>query len=426
MDITLGEKIKLIRTEKKISLRNMAQAIKISKTLASYIENGQRECDTKTLAAIRNFLEINDAPLLEHERELYIARLWIWDDTLSADRIAEAAAMQKELAPIQALPYEHELLFTYAILEARLLIKQMNSDAACEKIASVEAYKDIADNRALKIYHQCKSVIYMQKSQSAEALEQLHRVLALSDSQKPDSRVTSTIGVVYYTMGNYYRAINYLERAIVEDTGSKVSALNITNMAFLVNCYIGIGEYDKARKLNDEAIRDLHCIESYADLLPYVMFSKGELYRHEGNWIEAIAVYDEILTYHKDDNLHSIVNTRVHAAYSKAIVLTKLKRLDEAQDTIDQARLLAKDNRELTIKVDSIYHLVNIGNPESAAYLEEVSIPCLRALGGLYKYDAIGICRELEAHYQKKRSKVKALTMACVIRDIQDELFLNR
>jgi len=66
--------------------------------------------------------------------------------------------------------------------------------------------------------------------------------------------------------------------------------------------------------------------------------------------------------------------------------------------------------------------MMNLKDAQSAIYLETVAIPGLK--GTNYNEMALEICDTLETHYRKQRSKMKALEVAAMHRDIlKDMLF---
>ena len=102
----IGEKIRQIRVAKGLSQDNLAYATGKSKAHISRLERGDSEIDDKTLAAIKEFLELPGAPLLEQELEVFRIRLWGWNELVSSRRTDEVIAQQKELSHITLLPFE--------------------------------------------------------------------------------------------------------------------------------------------------------------------------------------------------------------------------------------------------------------------------------------------------------------------------------
>jgi len=110
LSLTFGEKIKQVRVKKGHNQDGLAKALGVSMMYISRLERGLAECDDKTISGIRHFLDIENAPLLEHELADYRNRLWVWNDIIAADRLNDAKAMQSELSPILKLPYERNLI----------------------------------------------------------------------------------------------------------------------------------------------------------------------------------------------------------------------------------------------------------------------------------------------------------------------------
>lgn len=158
----LGEKIRAVRKSKGLSQANIAHALNMSQPYVNLMERGHKNCRPEQLAIIRKFLDIENAPLLEHEAETFKDRLWIWHEMVVKDRLHEAKSMQEQLAPIMSLPYEHDLILLYTLVLALLQFKDKNTPDFKTKFEEAEAIyvPDEASAEARFLYHRCKAIRY--------------------------------------------------------------------------------------------------------------------------------------------------------------------------------------------------------------------------------------------------------------------------
>ena len=99
-NLAIGEKIRHVREAKGLSIENMADAIGSSKSSISRFERGDIEFSTETLIAMRKFLGIEKAPLMEHELDTYKNRIRVWMEYIITGRFADAKALQEEMSKI--------------------------------------------------------------------------------------------------------------------------------------------------------------------------------------------------------------------------------------------------------------------------------------------------------------------------------------
>jgi len=105
----------------------------------------------------------------------------------------------------------------------------------------------------------------------------------------------------------------------------------------------------------------------------------------------------------------------------KAKILMKMNQISKAKMVINEGKMLAAGEAEMFgIVFESFEHLTTLNSDESTAYLETVAIPYLR--GTLQNFLALEICEALEAHYKKKKAKIKSLTIGVLSRDIYRDM----
>ena len=107
--LPIGEKLRLVRVAKGLSQENVANATKSSISTISRIELGQIECQATMLLAIKKCLDVNEAPLREHELKVYEDQIWLINSLADAQRTSEARDKQSKMFPIAELPFEQDL-----------------------------------------------------------------------------------------------------------------------------------------------------------------------------------------------------------------------------------------------------------------------------------------------------------------------------
>jgi len=151
----LGERLRQIRDAKGMSIETLAQEINSNKSTVSRIERGETSVSAENMAKIRKALGIEKVPLLEHELQLYKDRLWVWNDLLEADRVADARAMQEEMAVLLDVPFEHDLYTLYHAIGLWLLCREnKHQQRARHKYDFRQYWRPLFKKRGLQGKHQ--------------------------------------------------------------------------------------------------------------------------------------------------------------------------------------------------------------------------------------------------------------------------------
>jgi len=421
-NLSFGEKIKQIRIAKGIKQEELAKAINTSRVFVSRLENGDARYDDRMLAIIREFYGIEHSPLFDDEIEDYKSRLWVWNDFVHENNSRDAKAMQDKLSPILQLPYEHDLTLLYFMIETRIFFKEGNFAAGEERLNTAEALLDDASTEALHLYHRNMGFLLLMKRIYKTSLK--HFLLSLDNETinvKPDAGILLNIGSIYYYLGKPWQAVIHLEQAKTKFDLGRTSVLESQINTALATCYMFAGEYDKAEVIfNDsyiQAKRVSNDIRAGA-----AMVTLTNLYLKKGDIKAAFEACNQALTLHKNDSLY------VYALANKAYCLIETKDFAQCKEAISQGKEMVKDNKSLTPMFELISHIATLDNPESTNYLENTAIPHYRNAdvndgGGIYQ--ALDICKLLEAHYRKKRNTKKAKDIAIIGRDIAMEMFFG-
>ena len=419
-DLILGEKIMLIRKSKGFSLDNAAHDTKLSKSTLCRLERGTINISPEQLKRIKKFLEIEEAPLLTPELKVYKDRIWVWNDLINANRITEARDIQKDLSIIRVLSFEKELNLLYSMTYARLLIKEHKLQKAEEYLNKAEASIDEACIAARYLFHFCKGSIDCINGEYKSALTHLLKNLNLgSDDIGPDISLFSLLGSAYLGLGKPYRAIYFLEHAREKYNPDRTNSTLMYMMNTLAICYEHIGDFCKAKNLLEDTIAQAKYLKDN-HLLGMALSNMSNLCQKSNAYDESIAICDQALEYLKDDK-HSYAVT----LYIKASALLKARKLARCKEVLQQGAAMSEGDSDLTMMFNAQRHLMTMNSTGSADYLENVAIPYFKERNGLKKFIALDICKELEAHYKKKKLKTKAFVIAAIIREIYEEVFFE-
>ena len=434
--LPLGEKIKHIRAIKGISQENMARAIKSNQSHVHRIEQGQVECSADMLAAIKKFLEIEKAPLLKDELSIYRHRIWVWDNLLNNNRLAEAADIQAELSSILDLPFEHDLCLLFTMIKVKRLIIERNIHGAEEAVNEVESLTDNASNEALYMFHRNKGILSSLRGDIVTGLRHYLNAHDLTgDNLNQDAAVlTADIGAQYLRLGRPYNAMIYLERAYKESYGNNANNVRAKISNALAITYTCLGEYDKAKKIFDESIGQAKSVNDNVQI-GSILSSIGLHKIKSGSYKDGIGLCDQALHYmQSSDFLNNVYvgnkgfSNNPHTTivlFNKGLGLLKMKEYAKCQEVLAQGKALAEGDKKASIMFDTLMHFTTLNENESQKYIENVAIPFFRAGDGFDKFMILDLCKDLEAHYKKKRAKTKALAIAAIARDIYEEMFIG-
>ena len=423
----LGEKIREIRKAKGLSLENMALAVGSFKANVSRIERGMIEITPQMLTEIRKFLEIEAAPLSEQELHLYRSRIWVWNDLIESRRIDDAKSMQREMAVILDLPFEHDLYALYHAMEVCLLCKEYNFSDAGDKLKALEGLLDNPSDELLNLYYRSKGLLSLVAGDKINCLKHSFSALDYAEKcKKADVSALINLGQAYAALRKPCQAIIYLERAKIQFKDGAFHNSHGHINAMLGVCYGQIGEKSIARKMFETALVQAKSVNNEFTLgmtlsnMSFVSFTSG-------NYEEAISLCDQARPYVEKDGVpYAVILT------TKALCLLSLGELDKCREVVTLAKSVLErkinlkrslaDSKNIAIHLEAIGHLMTLDNSDSVKYILEVAIPQFRA-GSVSKLTIIDLCNRLEAHFIKRRAKTKANGIAAVARDIYREMY---
>jgi len=425
----VGEKIKILRLDQGLSQENVAYAIGRSVAYVSRLERGEAECDNETIAKIKKLLNIENAPLLTGELEMYQGRIWAWNALVTDRRIDEAKKTQETLASILDLPYEHELIMLYQMIAARILVWEWNTSASKEletaieeKINAVEYFVNDASAEARILYYRNKGMLNAMRGDNKNSVKCLLKAADIkSDKLGYDTSLYAAVGNGYMAMGRYVSALKYFGYAKDiykrDYTNPNVDVINLN----IGVCYVLMKNYTEAMKILEAAFVRMRNLNTHAHMIAFIAKTIGVVKCKLGDYEEGIKCFDESLAYPHNRKIEYV---SLHSY--KARALHALKKYDECEDLFQQARILAEEDDTHAVIVETFRCLTTLKDSKSIDYLESISLPFFGESHSNAQFDVLDICEALEPNYRKRCAINKANAIAAISRDIYMEMIKGR
>ena len=425
--IPLGEKLMQIRKAKGLSQENVAGSVGSSVSTVSRIEQSQVECSGEMLAVIKKYMDIEAAPLFEHELKIYEDQLWIINELASAQRVSDARTMLTNMFPIEELPFELDLCLLYAVIDARMLFMEGDLPGGEARLKGILPRLDDAGNKVKHLYHSGMGYVCTMKNDDKAGLDHYLRALDFHGEQSTDVPLLYNIGNLYQRLNCVYRAVIYLERAKQASAGNRTTTYLPRINSALGICYNALRDHNKAIQLLERALAHARSLNDERTIAVTI----GELITAHlklGNAEEALRLVEQglMLTTVQSQVLY-LAPYHLRLLTDKAEALSMLKRPAQYQEALAEAKAHAKGDKIGTLLVETIQHLASIHEKNSCDYLENTAIPQFMAMGqtALHFY-VIELCEALEAQYKKRGLNKKALAAAAIARDIYKEILFGK
>ena len=419
--LPLGEKIKQMRISKGVSQESVAQALCYSKATISRLEGGQTELSGETLDDIKKFLEIENAPLYEHELRAFRRRLLVANEYIDEDRISEAADALKELSVISIMPFEEDVYKLYNMVSIRLLLKEHKDSDAKELLDSAK----LTPNASTEVQH----LFYRNKGTAIIANDIWDRDKALSGLSyfqkanevgpgdlKPDPALFVQLGSAYLRLCKPIRAVLNFEQALIAygDKHCNIDYIIHCKIA-LADCLIFIHEFSRAKKLVDKVLEQTLNTQ-YKYYYGIALAQMGLILRKTGNPKEGLTYAMQSINYANDDGRLTQDHHTYLAIYGVlAEYLLDMKEYEGYNQLISEGKRIAQGHEAHTIAWEASGKLINLYDKNSIDYIENTAIPYLKSSKDIYLMaNALNLCNKLIAHYKKRASSNKANAVAAI------------
>ena len=400
LDLSMSEKIKLIRRAKDVTQQQLVQNLSITRSRLSQIENdedyGHDDVSSDTLMQIRKALNLEALPLTEAQREGYKADLAKWIDIITARKFEEAKEMRQKLFAITFAPFDEELNTFFSLIDCRLMINLGDISTVETILAAIESkYIDDLSPELLSYYYRNKSAVCTIRHQHQDALAFMTKAYKLMSNVKQDAVVYYGMGVRNYNVGYMRRSIMFLEEALKLCKDEPVNVWERHIKYALVRNYIGLKDLEDAAellgKMHNEA-QDSGDNQFLCD----VLVQYGYMRRVSGYTPSAHGYLDEAMKYVDKES-----EQYLEILYQKARCYIADGGFTVCEELLEEGKLLSKGNKHYAILFESLRHLTTLKKDESIEYLETVTLPHL--LNEVPKYaPALEYCEFLQKYYEQK------------------------
>jgi len=425
LDLSMGEKIKLIRHAKDVTQQQLVENLSITRSRLSQIENdedyGHDDVSSDTLMQIRKALNLEALPLTEAQREGFKADLAKWSDVITANKFEEAKEMRKKLSAITFAPFDEELNTFFNLIDCKLVLSLRDIPTA-ETILDTVANKYLGDlpPEFLGYYYRNKSMVCALHHQHQDALVFMTKAFKLMSNVKQDAVDYYGMGVRNYNVGYIRRSIMFLEEALKLCANEPGSVWERYIKYDLVRSYIGLKDLDDAAELLDKMHKEAKDSGDNKFLCDVLIFY-GYMRRVSGYTPSAHGYLNEAMEYVDKESKQYL-----EVLYQKARCYIADGGITVCEELLEEGKRLSKDNKHATIMFDSLKHLTTLKKDESIEYLETVTLPHL--LNEVQDYPvALEYSKLLQKYYEQKSTGTikKALETEKMITHIYERMFMK-
>ena len=425
LDLSMGEKIKLIRRAKDITQQQLAENLSITRSRLSQLEKGEDsghgEVSADTLMLIRKTLNLEALPLTETQRGGFKADLAKWSDTITARKFEEAKEMRQKLSAITFAPFDEEFNTLFSLIDCKLTFS-LGDISAAKIILDTVANKHLGDlsPEFLSFYYINKSAICALSQQHQDALVFMNKAFKLNPNIKQDIVLNYDMGMRYYNVGYIHRSKVFLEKALKLCENERGNVWERHIKYELVRNYIELKDLEDADALLDTMHKEAQNSGDNKFLCDVLVYY-GYMCRVSEYTSSAIGYLNEATEYADKES-----EQYLEILYHKARCYIADGGFTVCEELLEEGKLLSKGNRHWAILFESLGHLTTLRNDESIEYLETVTLPHL--LNEVPHYSvALDYCKVLQKHYEQKSTGTikKALETEKLITHIYERMFMK-
>jgi len=367
--LTLGEKLRAVRKAQNMSLENLEELANFHNSRLSRIETSNH-CPPDTLTAIRIALKIQDAPLLDEERESFERGMRTWCILIDEGKYDDAKEMQSAFSSIVRLPYEHDYIVLYKIFKARLLYVDDEIGLVKKLLSEVEPYLENASERVMYHYSYTNGNIKYAEAKYDAAFYSYFNAYKLRSHAYADSPwLYYCLAISANRMGWLSNSINLVHEACVKYKDTKLSTFSVSINNILAMNYIGLNIFTKAEELLSTFLLEAKNQNNKLRIArAYINYS--HLNCKQKDWRTAITYANKALEHAKQGS-----QSHFEAIYQKSRALIGLGNTVECKTLLADAKELAKDNENYYVQFKALECLLTINDEQSIAYIEYEAIP---------------------------------------------------
>jgi len=408
-ELTVAEKICIIREAMNISQPELGKIINRDASTISRIEKNHSKYTDEQLAAIRKFLGIENAPLLDNEKVEFRAGLYIWRDTTNSRRMDEARKMYHEFSVINKMPFEKELLMLFKMYEVNLLFHE-DISLAEKALESARGFLNGATDEARHLFHFNVGSLNFRKGIYDVALQ---NYLIAHNLQMKTDKVNFTlqynISLCYSRLGMYFRAIVSTERLLY------LCSVNLTDDYWyrlrnqLAVYYMHVDEPGKAQELLGECLVRSSKNKNYK-YIGYILHNLGYACLKTKELEEALGYFQRAFNYMKEGQDSYFENL-----YYETQCLIFMKN-PLSKERLSYAKVISAGNKHYELLFNSLSHLMTLKENDSIQFIEQNTIQHL--INKCEYFRALEYCELLEDVFKRQNKKTKTLEIGVLSRDI--------
>ena len=408
-NMSIGAKIKQLRTIRKVSQEDLGLAVGYERTTISLYESGDSICPEVIQRRIKEFLNAEGIPFNEKEREGFKDRLYIWNSLINERLFDEAKEMQKQLSVITLLPQDVELNVLYNLFRCRLLFGEGNVQAVTEILENIDVALVDANDEIMHHYYYVRGTFSLRQSRTKDAAGYYQKAYKLMKGGLAENKALCfNVALCESRLGRVVNAMILLEdiRGLYSDTD--ILGFLSENL-YALNC-IRVGQLHRAKKVLEKCHTRAVAIKDKA-AMGAVLVNYGCLYQKSKDLHTAIDYLNQAFDCFPEENFNY-----VDVLYRKVQCLFELKDYPRCIDLLLKGKKLSRGNEVYSICFQALEHLMTLENSKSIDYLEKTAIPYL--LKTSENFNALYYCESLRAYYEKKGRQTKALQMSQIISTI--------
>lgn len=414
-NLTIAEKIKLVRDLANIKQEALAAALGCVKSKISETENGKKEYTREEVMVLKKMLGIEGAPIFDDEIADYQRQLDLWLGYIRGSLIDKAQNMQERLSIITKLPYEQDLIFNYRMFESKLLMQIKDISGAEEILETTKPLLDktTAKNRYHYIYN--LGMLQFYKGDYVESKNSFTTAFDMKiEGHKREASLYYNLALCYSRLGWATQSVITLLK-IYSEFDHDVASINelFVDNTLAVN-YIRINRVKEAEEVLERALMKAK-VRGIKENIARALHNYGFASKKSGRFEEAIEYFDQSLAHLLEGE-----NLYLEGLCQKIICLNALKKKALCKPLLLQGSGLSKNDEHYLLMFQSLSHALTLNNENSSSFIEEHTIPHLIEKHHLYR--ALEFCNWLISHYTKKGMKMKLLEITIIKNDILEKI----
>ena len=397
--MTTLTKIIAAREQFGISQAQMARLMKVSNGYLSQIESGKRTLTPKFIELFKEKLGVPMLPLNTTEDEAFKESLYKWKEVMSFQDADTANEMRDILKRTTALMPDGDLTYLFQLFEISYFNKIGDTAAAMQTLNTLEPHVEHFNAEVAYWYCRCYGNRAMQDSNYKAATKKFIQ------AEKPGATMNRNDDILYYNMGYCLLMMGFTTRALpFIDKAYELTKTNGHNRNnLLIRCLQAdsrahTGRFQEALDLFEKCLWEEKNKPDARTSIGLIYRDIARVYILMGDYAAALTHMHSSFQYITPDD-----NEYVRNLHLQANILIKDDKASEGLRCLDEATKLVKPDSLLEIKLLTTMHLCSLDDEAAMQYIENVSIPTLKAHG---HYLTLLECYEtISTHFSDKKRK---------------------